>query len=360
MKKRLSIFCMGLIALSALLFSTRSFAQESPAAAEYAPPVLEQEGGWTMVVIPDPQQYTSTRNIPLLEMMMNWIVEQREPLNIMNVVCVGDLVNNNGDPAQWNFISGAFARLDGKVAYVPCTGNHDYGKAPPTADTRDSNLSRHFTPERNSAWQNVLVEMGENAFGEKTLENAAFVQTAPNGQKVVILCLQFAPTDKNLEWAKAFAAREEYKDAFVAVVTHLYMLPVKRDNKLDGGRGYQLLKEGNNGEDIWKKLVEPSSNIRLVLCGHHSGKDEPRDCTGFRVDKNAAGKSVYQMIYDTQALGGGFGGNGGDGWLRLLEFSADMKHVKVKTFSPFFAISPTTRGMAVDRADYNCFEFDID
>ena len=333
------------------------FSQE----AAYTPPALEQEGGWTMVVVPDPQQYTSTRNFPLLEMMMNWIAENRKPLNIQNVVCVGDLVNNNADDAQWDFISRGFAILDGKLVYVPCTGNHDYGKTPPAADTRESKVSVHFPLDRNPAWDGVLAEAGENAFGVKNIENAAYVQTAPNGQKIVILCLQFAPSDKNLEWAKAFAAKPEYQDAFVVVVTHLYMLPGARGNKYDIGRHYPVLKEdGNQGEDIWKKLVAPSPNIRLVLCGHHSGTDNPADCTGFRTDKNDAGKTVYQMIFDTQALGGGFGGNGGDGWLRLLEFSADMKHVKVKTFSPFFAISPTTRSLAVDQADYNRFEFDID
>lgn len=355
MNKKMITLCLG---LWAILFATTIVAQET---ASYTPPALQQEGGWTMVVIPDPQQYTSTRNFPLMEMMMNWIAENNEKLNILNVVCVGDLVNYNPSDKQWEFCSRGFSILDGNVPYVPCTGNHDYGQTPSGADTRETNLNLHFPSTRNSQWNGVLVEMGENAFGEKNLENAAFVQTAPNGQKIVILCLQFAPTDKNLEWAKTFAAQEEYQDAFVVVVTHLYMLPGARGNEYDTSRNYLALKEdGNQGADIWKKLVAPSPNIRMVLCGHHSGNDNPADCTGFRIDKNDAGKDVYQMLFDTQALGGGFGGNGGDGWLRLLEFSADMKKVKVKTFSPFFAISPTTRHLADDQADYNRFEFSID
>lgn len=349
-------FCLGLWTI--LLVAIMTIAQET---VPYAPPTLEQEGGWTMVVIPDPQGYTSTRNFPLMKMMMNWIVEYQEKLNIMNAICVGDLVNNNPKDEQWDFCSRAFAILDGKVVYVPCTGNHDYGTMAASGDNRETKLNHHFPPTRNSKWEGVLVEMGENAFGEKNLENAVFVQKAPNGQKIVIICLQFAPTDKNLDWAKAFAAREEYQDAFVIVVTHLYMLPGARGNKYDVARNYVTLKaDGNHGEDIWNKLIAPSPNIRMVLCGHHSGKDNPADCTGFRIDKNNAGRDVYQMVYDTQALGGGFGGNGGDGWLRLLEFSADMKNVKVKTFSPFFAISPSTRHLADDKAEYNRFEFSID
>lgn len=343
------------------LLSATLFAQDQKKeTGSCAAPVLEQEGGFTLVVFPDPQQYTNTKNYPIYSMMMNWIVENQKPLNIMNVVCVGDLVNHNADTAQWDFTSRAFAILDGKISYVPCTGNHDYGKEH-TGENRESNVSKYFPLDRNKAWDGVLVEAGESALGERNIENAAYVQTAPNGQKIVILCLQFAPNDKNLAWARDFAARDEYKDAFIIVVTHDYMLPYARDNKLDENRGYQVLKEdGNTGADIWNELVSTSSNIRMVLCGHHSAVNNMADCTGFRVDKNNAGKSVYQMVFDTQALGGGWGGNGGDGWLRLLEFSADMKHVKAKTFSPFFAASPTTQKFAVDKAEYNCFDFDVD
>lgn len=37
---------------------------------------------------------------------------------------------------------------------------------------------------------------------------------------------------------------------------------------------------------------------------------------------------------------------GGDGWLRIMEFMPDGKTIKIKTFSPFFAISPTTEKYA--------------
>jgi len=66
------------------------------------------------------------------------------------------------------------------------------------------------------------------------------------------------------------------------------------------------------------------------------------------------------MLFDTQTVGGGWHGNGGDGWLRLLEFSPDLKTVKAKTFSPLFAISPSTQYLAWGHEDYNEFEFALD
>lgn len=57
---------------------------------------------------------------------------------------------------------------------------------------------------------------------------------------------------------------------------------------------------------------------------------------------------------------GGWQGNGGDSWLRWMEFMPDKKTVKVKTFSPLFALSPTTQKFAWHREPYNEFEIQFD
>ncbi len=40
------------------------------------------------------------------------------------------------------------------------------------------------------------------------------------------------------------------------------------------------------------------------------------------------------MMFNVQILGGGWEGNGGDGWLRILEFLPDGRTIKVRTYSP--------------------------
>ena len=66
------------------------------------------------------------------------------------------------------------------------------------------------------------------------------------------------------------------------------------------------------------------------------------------------------MVFNAQAMGGGWQGNGGDGWLRILEFMPDGKTVQVRTFSPFFAISPSTWHLAWSKEAYNEFTFVLD
>ena len=119
-------------------------------------------------------------------------------------------------------------------------------------------------------------------------------------------------------------------------------------------------KGGNEGEKIFQKLVYPAKNIRLVVCGHIAVPDKWDGGISFSVDKNSAGKSVAQMAFNTQAIGGGWHGSGGDGWLRLLEFMPDRKTVKARTFSPFFALSPSTRHLAWKHDSLSEFTFEIE
>jgi len=66
-------------------------------------------------------------------------------------------------------------------------------------------------------------------------------------------------------------------------------------------------------------------------------------------------------LFDAQSMGGGHReGNGGDGWLRILEFMPDGKTVKVKTFSPLFAASPSTRHLAWKKDERNEYVFKFD
>ncbi len=325
-----------------------------------------EEGAWTMVIIPDPQVYVILgRNQGLQEVITAWIADNIEKYRIKQVLVTGDLVYRNNIGAegdrqssqqQWNAISRAFERLDGKLPYIICTGNHDYGFR--DSENRETQVNKYFPANRNPSWNGVLVEMGKNTFGEQTLENAAYEFTTPSGQKMLTISLPFAPPDESLAWARELVAREQYKNHFVTVLTHSY---INGAGKRPVSEHYQFNKDGGNaGEGIWQKLVKVSPNIRLVVNGHFTAPDRWDMCTGFSFDTNDAGKKVAQMLFDTQAMGGGFYGNGGDGWIRLLEFSADLKTVKVRTFSPVFDILPIARQYAWERSERNEFTFSFD
>ena len=116
----------------------------------------------------------------------------------------------------------------------------------------------------------------------------------------------------------------------------------------------------NYGEAIWQKLVYPSKNICMVICGHECEIAPYKDNVGFSIEKNAAGKDIPQMMFNAQTADGQWHGNGGDCWLRILEFLPDGRTVSVRTFSPMFALSPVTCDKAWRTAGYDQFTFDME
>lgn len=355
MKKVVLFFLIG------TLISVSCFSQK-----KYKKPALEHKDSWSVIVIPDIQNYVKWGyNQPLLELMTAWIEENIDTLNVKMVLCTGDLIEENDllNPAsdgnqsaqkQWEFAAKAFTRLDGKVPYITALGNHDFSIDKDLK--RTSRFGEFFTIDKNWLNYKALVQNSTDESGNPSLQNSVFEVKSQNGGKdYLFMTVEYAPRDTVLVWAKRVAEMEQYKNHRIVLLTHAYLTtkdtfwnavprwflyqPYIVNNKIEKSKRYALPK-ANNGQQIWDKLVQPASNIELVICGHLSGE-------GYRVDKNAAGRSVHQMLFDMQSEGGGQAhGNGGDGWIRILEFFPDNKTVKVKTFSPLFAISPATRHMA--------------
>ena len=107
-------------------------------------PALEEAGSFSMIMVPDPQSYVKfAANQPLFELQTAWIAQNIQRLNIKAALFTGDMVeqNNklisaplpneyNGDQTsrqQWEAISRGLARLDNRLPYIVCQGNHDLG-----------------------------------------------------------------------------------------------------------------------------------------------------------------------------------------------------------------------------------------
>ncbi|WP_298646657.1 metallophosphoesterase [uncultured Proteiniphilum sp.] len=351
-----------------LFFVTSVLFYKLPAQqSDYVKPSLSDTDSWSLVLLPDVQTYIKfDYNQPILDLMLAWVSNNVETLNTKMVLCTGDLVEQNdlfnpdgrvanqASVSQWEAVSAAFGRLDGQLPYILTIGNHDYGIL--SAESRDTHFDKYFPPNKNRLNQKMLRDVGLNAEGRPTLADATYEFVSPHGRKFLVLVLEFAPRDEALEWARGVIGKERYKDHTVILLTHSYM---DSNNKHIVHEGYEL-PGPNYGEAIWQKLVQPSKNIQMVFAGHIGKPDDPKGHIAFRVDENAGGKKVSQMVFNAQALGGGWHGNGGDGWLRILEFLPDGKTVKVKTFSPLFAISPTTQKYAWRTEPHDEFTFELD
>lgn len=327
---------------------------------------LSDKDSFSMILMGDPQGYVKYDiNQPILEICTAWIADNITNLNIKAVLCTGDLVEQNENivfnrrtlnqtsKEMWQASSRAFERLDNKIPYIISCGNHDYGYK--HSENGSTNFPDFFPFERNSTWRDICVSAYPNRNQRASIENAAFELDDSKWGKILVVTSEFHPRDEVLEWASNLINSKEYQHHKVFFMTHGYLTSgpdakhIEKDN-------YDI-SPGNAGKDIWEKLIRKSSNIELVICGHTANENQRfEDNVSYRVDKNDHGKPVHQMMFNVQTLGGGWSGNGGDGWLRILEFLPDGKTIKVKTYSPLFGISPSTKHLAHRSEEYDQFD----
>ena len=345
-------------------------------------PTMQVEGSFSMIMVPDPQTYNKFDvNQPLFELQTAWIAHNIDKLNIKAALFTGDMVEQtgkliykplpndyNGDQTgrqQWEAVSRALSRLDNRLPYVVAQGNHDIGHI--TATDRHTIMTEYIRPERNIAWEKTLVSTCPNFEGVHTMENSAYeIDGGEKWGKLLIITFEFAPRDEAIEWAKQLTESNAYKNHKVIILTHSWL----------DTAGNRIAKEGytlspcNWSEAVWQKLVYPSKNICLVLCGHtgaapaiKGGEAEEinyKPTSSFRVDKAMDGRNIPQMMFNSQQGDGDWNGNGGDCWLRILEFRPDGKTISVRTFSPLFALSRRTQHLAWRTADYDQFDFIVE
>jgi len=299
-----------------LVFCATSFAQAGP-----PPPIA---GGFTLVVIPDSQNYVWKRP-ELYTLQSGWIAANIHRYAIAHVLHVGDITQHN-TREEWEAARRAHRVLEDLVPVAYASGNHDIG-ANGESDSRRS-LFTEFVPlaeyRRQGGFGGVYDREPDRSENSWHLLNAG-------SRKWMILALEFAPRNDVLRWANEVVA--QHPDRSVILLTHAYLYSdgTRYDWKAKGteqphnphGYGVYKSSEGaNDGEDVWRKLVSQHANFALVVCGHIG-------ISAHLVSTGVHGNTVHQVVVDYQNLE-----NGGNGWLRLLQFLPDGRTVRVRDYSP--------------------------
>ena len=298
--------------------------------------------GFVVVVLPDSQCYMSGGDPPGMtgvcggglkpapEMMyaqMEWIAESLKSHKISAVAGVGDTVNCAQDAVEWSRAETGYHLLDlTGVPYSTVLGNHDYDQScMGSIGSRGSlKFNEHFGPARfaNHNWY------GESTYPVTTNDNSYVKFDAAQG-KFLLLDLEFFPRNEAIDWAKAVIA--ENMDRQVLIVTHGYMSVkgIRKSSDSFLGPAAYGLRDSNDGEDLWDKLVSRYPNILAVVCGHAGGGDAS-GATATRVDQGINGNLVPQMLANYQWNMGG-----GAGYLRILNIQPAKHRIVVSTYSPY-------------------------
>ncbi len=310
------------------------------------------DAAWSMVFFPDTQNYVKSQTEqPALVGMAQWVHDNRAAWNIQLLLQGGDIVNKNSNesPAsgenastlQWQNAQSAISVLNGKVPYIMSAGNHDFGTN--NAENRNTRLNDFFQASDNSLVDPAQGGILQGFFEPGKLENAYYELTAPDGREMVIFSLEWGPRQQVVNWANQIAGQAKFADHTAVLLTHAYMYHdgARHDwnrnldadpNNDQGGNPHDadVYDTANDpdgthdGEELWNELVKQQGNFELVFNGHIGG-----DGTGNLASTADAGNEVQQMGFNSQ-----FETNGGNGWIRVLEFMEDGRTVRVRTYSP--------------------------
>jgi len=277
-----------------IAFQSAAFGEENTA----------DEKSFTVVLLPDTQNYSEKYPDTYVAQTL-WIRKRVKEDNVKFAIHLGDIVQTSTKKPEWDNANRAMQLLDGVVPYSVAPGNHDMV----VKDRNTTLYNQYFSPARfkDRKWYGGHM-------GKTNDNNYCFFEAC--GMKFMVINLEFAPRDEALEWAAGVAKR--HPDHRVIVATHCYMRPNGRDT----GCATSYRVAGNSGEQMWQKFIRKQPNIFLVVSGHVLG-------VGLQTSTNDAGGNVLEMLTDYQGLP-----NGGDGWLRSLQFVPAENKIHVKTYSP--------------------------
>ena len=269
-------------------------------------------GDFAIAVLPDTQMYTAARNGGIPEMLVaqvEWILSNRVSRNIAYVTTEGDISNDgNKIPVQWMRATNALFRLEDPAR----TGLHD--GLPWSAV-----VGNHDTRAGGTILFNTFL--GTNHFAGRsyygghygTNNDSHYDLFSAGGQDFIVLALTMAAgSDPGLmRWANEVLRANANRQAIV--VTHSLLGPAAWPKPAPWTK---------DGQMIFPALTN-NPNLFLMLCGHRYGEGRRLEVVGNR-------QTVDLVLSDYQGYT-----NGGNGFMRLMEFSPRNQTIRVKTFSPW-------------------------
>lgn len=285
---------------------------------------LFSQADFTIIGLPDTQYYSENAqgsgsgsgsgDIATFKAQTNWIVSNRIDSSIVYVVHLGDCVDSADDSTEWIGAVDAMDNLEDSlttlladgITYGIAVGNHDQYEVG-SAVVEDS------TTKLYNKYFGVSCFLGRNYYGGhhgNDNDNHYDLFTVGTLKFVVVYIEYHAYTDDTLAvtWADSILAA--YGDRHGILVSH------------------KLLKStglfGSAANYIYAR-VKDNANLFLMLCAHNTNIGEAR----LTNSRGGDSTDVVTLMSNYQHLE-----NGGDGWLRIMEFSPTDNKIYVKTYSP--------------------------
>ena len=255
---------------------------------------------FTLVALPDTQKY-SLSYPDIFNAQTSWIVANRDESNIAFVTHLGDIVENAGVIAQW-------LNADTAIDFLDVSPPIPYGLAVGNTDT--SPMGNPDNTTQFNTYFGISRFSGKPFYGGHygTDNDNNYELFSSGGIDFIIIHLQYNPEPDPLvlEWADDLLADTNASRRAIIVFHDL----VESTTALSA-----------SGQVVYDYLKH-NPNLFLMLGGHLD--------TEITLTLTDSGHTVYALRSDFQTRA-----NGGNGWLRLMEFQPAADQIQVYTYSPY-------------------------
>ncbi len=391
---------LGLFAAVALWLAPAAFANNTFTVGVIPDTQFYVDSGNLLTTSPAYTQPTADDTAKYFQAETQWFVNNKTALNLAFVTHVGDVVQN-GDgtsdgttplsifPASAEY-DRAFSAMqilaNAGIPFGMTPGNHDYDNYYWKNNSRPliaTNMWPKYFGSQSSLFKGQPWYGGASDSLSYNPGISSWQTFTAGGRKFLHISLELEASNTTIAWAQNVI--NAHKGYATIITTHSYMSPFAAGSMqppaTQGGvnatynasSAYSAGSPvgGNGGQGIFTQLVYPNDQVFLVICGHsYNGTNLagafPGSSQGeaIRIDNNAAGHPVYQVLSDFQdnmmnhdlsplpttfaippyahAPGAahsvpyvsGVSDPGGDGWLRLMTFDLTSGNIHFWTYSP--------------------------
>jgi len=297
---------------------------------------------FTVIALPDTQNYTSLSSpTDLFAQQTQWVLDNKNSLNIKFVTHLGDIVNTPTSSSEWARATTAMNLMNSLMPYGLCPGNHDLvsGEAAATsnfltrfgpAPTHSSSVGRWINPATSQTydWYKGSSPRGYSSYQVLRI----------NGRDYMFIHLDMDTPDADIAWASSVLAA--HPRVLTMLTTHNYLAETGGSGIYGSGTGQRgrsrlasigsFPPDRNTPTEVFNALVKPFNQVYMIICGHNFAQYNLQEI-------NNAGNIAHEVLCDYQSLP-----NGGNGFLRIMEFRPGQNQIYSSTYSPYLGRYITT------------------
>ncbi len=287
--------------------------------------VYAADNSFTVIGLPDTQKYSESYP-SIFHDQTQWIADNRTSHDIRFVSHYGDLVQHGTSADEWSVAKTAMSRLDSaNIAYGTAAGNHDVLPSGGLGQTySNTNYLTNFGPQHYT---------GKSWYGGASPSGMSNYQYVDAGDQTFLsLHLDVETPIAELAWAQGVLNKN--RDKPTMITTHRYMqdaedytagVPIVASGRypdiwytFEG----QYTPNGIKADEFFDTFVATNPQVFMVNCGHFHEQYR-------QTSTNRYGMTVHEVLADYQD-----DPNGGNGYMRIMDFNTDLNRIDVQSYSP--------------------------